>query len=128
MVRLWDTRNSKSPLKEISNHTHWVWNVAFNKFHDQLLLSCSSDAQVNLHSVVSVSSAPVRVFSPSSEEENEAPPEITDGLIAAYEQHEESVYSVAWSPADPWIFASVSFDGRLVVNFVPQDHKYKIIM
>ena len=51
-----------------------------------------------------------------------------DGLVKVYEQHEESVYSLAWSPADPWIFASVSYDGRLVVNTVPQDHKYKIIM
>lgn len=51
-----------------------------------------------------------------------------DGLVKTYEQHEDSVYNAAWSPSDPWIFASVSFDGRFVVNFVPQEHKYKIIM
>lgn len=34
-----------------------VWSVAFNKFHDQLLLSSGSDTLVNLHNVVSVSSA-----------------------------------------------------------------------
>lgn len=129
MIRIWDTRNSKAPLKELSDHTHWVWNVAFNKYHDQLLLSSSSDAQVNLQSVVSVSSAPLRVFSPSSDEDNEDTEEVTvDGLVSAFEQHEDSVYSVAWSPSDPWIFASVSFDGRVVVNQVPADHKFKILM
>ena len=54
--------------------------------------------------------------------------EITDGLITAFEQHEESVYSVQWSPSDPWVFASLSFDGRVVINQVPQDYKYKLIM
>lgn len=34
-----------------------IWSVAFNKFHDQLLLSSSSDNLVNLQSVVSISSA-----------------------------------------------------------------------
>lgn len=30
------------------------------------------------------------------------------------DQHEESVYKVAWSPADAWIYCSLSYDGRLV--------------
>lgn len=129
MVRIWDTRQTKAPIMEISDHSHWIWCVQLNKFHDQLLLTCSSDAQVNLQSVVSVSSNPVRVFSPTTSSEEESDSEATeDGLIKAFEQHEESVYRVAWSPADPWIFASVSYDGRFVVNTVPQEHKYKIIM
>ncbi|TPX54443.1 hypothetical protein SeMB42_g00262 [Synchytrium endobioticum] len=32
----------------------------------------------------------------------------TDGVVATYDQHEDSVYSVAWSSGDPWIFASLS--------------------
>jgi EARP and GARP complex-interacting protein 1 len=121
MVRIWDSRNVKKPLMEMSDHTHWVWSVQFNKFHDQLLLSCSSDSQVNLQSVVSISSVPV------VESDGDTPRPV-DGLISSFDQHEDSVYCVAWSPSDPWIFASVSFDGRIVVNFVPQDHKYKIIL
>lgn len=128
MARIWDTRNSKIPVKEISDHSHWLWGVQFNKFHDQLLLTCSSDAQVNLQSVVSLSSASLRIFSPTMSDEEADPTEApVDGLVAAFEQHEESVYSTSWSPADPWIFASVSFDGRFVVNQVPQEHKYKIL-
>ena len=51
-----------------------------------------------------------------------------DGVVATFDQHEDSVYQVAWSAGDPWIFASLSFDGRVLVNFVPREHKYKIIL
>lgn len=32
-----------------------MWSVAYNKFHDQLMLTSSSDCQVNLQSIVSIS-------------------------------------------------------------------------
>ncbi|KAJ3296795.1 Protein tssc1 [Borealophlyctis nickersoniae] len=124
-IRFWDVRNCDKPLKEISDHTHWVWSVRFNRFHDQLLLSSSSDCQVNLQSIISISSAPLSDDTSDSESENSPPGSTSDdeyggkpvdGLVAAYDQHEESVYSVAWSNGDPWIFASLSYDGRVVVN------------
>ena len=34
-----------------------MWNAKFNHYHDQLLISSSSDCQVNLQSAVSVSSS-----------------------------------------------------------------------
>jgi WD40 repeat protein len=123
-IRIWDTRTSQC-LKELSDHSHWIWTVEFNKFHDQLLISCSSDCQVNLQSVISTSSAHVT----RDEDVNEASPErkIEDGLVGIYDMHEDSVYSIAWSNGDPWIFASLSFDGVVSVNLVPQDHKYAIM-
>lgn len=51
-----------------------------------------------------------------------------DGIIATYEEHEDSVYAVDWSAADPWVFASLSYDGRLVINRVPRAEKYKILL
>ncbi|KAI8915129.1 WD40-repeat-containing domain protein [Entophlyctis helioformis] len=145
-IRIWDMRNSQTPLKEISDHTHWVWAVAFNRSHDQLILSSAQTAQVNLHSAVSVSSAHFgdnlrnnrdlrkpataaeAAASQSDEEGGDYRSKTTDGLVASFDQHEEAVYAVAWSPADPWIFASLSYDGRVVVNLVPRDHKYKMIL
>ena len=41
---------------------------------------------------------------------------LEDGVIKTFEDHEESVYAAAWSAADPWTFASISYDGRMVVN------------
>jgi hypothetical protein len=43
-----------------------------------------------------------------------------DYLIKSYDVHEESVYSVAWGcyEASPYVFASLSYDGRVVINQV----------
>ena len=52
-----------------------------------------------------------------------------DTLITRFDEaHEESVYSVAWSVAEAWTFASLSCDGRMVVNTVPSTEKYKILL
>lgn len=34
----------------------------------------------------------------------------------------------AWSWTDPWLFASLSYDGRFVVNRVPNQTKYKVLL
>ncbi|GAB5593424.1 hypothetical protein Unana1_08324 [Umbelopsis nana] len=129
---IWDTRNLKSPLMEMVNHTHWVRSVAYNMVHDQLILSSSSDTLVNLHSAVSVSSASYMAQSLDTDDESvssmDQPRELpTDGFLKAYDQHEDSVYSVAWSHSDIWIFASLSYDGRVVINRVPTSEKFKIL-
>nr|CAG8497676.1 3436_t:CDS:10 [Entrophospora candida] len=40
----------------------------------------------------------------------------SDGLVRTYDQHEDSVYAVSWSSCDPWVFCSLSYDGRAVIN------------
>lgn len=66
---------------------------------------------------------PSRVLVPCRSQE---PPQ--DSVIATYEEHEDSVYAVDWSSADPWLFASLSYDGRLVINRVPRALKYHILL
>ena len=51
----------------------------------------------------------------------------TDGLVHTYDQHEDSVYQVAWSLADTWTFASISYAGRVVISQVPTKEKFKIL-
>ncbi|KAJ1959919.1 Protein tssc1 [Dipsacomyces acuminosporus] len=51
-----------------------------------------------------------------------------DGLVMQFDDHETSVYAAHWSASDPWIFASLSFGGRLVINAVPREEKYKILL
>lgn len=43
-------------------------------------------------------------------------------------EHEDSVYAAEWASGDPWIFASLSYDGRFVMNRVPRDVKYSILL
>ena len=62
--------------------------------------------------------------------------EISNNVVCAtskgsdqpYEEHEDSLHAVDWSCADPWVFASLSYDGRLVINRVPRAEKYKILL
>lgn len=51
----------------------------------------------------------------------------TDDVLAKYEEHEDSVYAVTWSTADAWVFASLSYDGRFVINHVPSQEKLAIL-
>lgn len=120
-----------------------IWNVSFNAFHDQLILSASSDTQVNLQNLSSISSSNFdgreeAILESLKKENGEESQETSaddliqskteDGLVAAYDPHEDSVYALAWSGADPWTFAALSFDGIVSVNTVPAEHKYKIIL
>ncbi|ORX51811.1 WD40 repeat-like protein [Piromyces finnis] len=153
-VKLWDIRLPKEPLKIISDHSHWVWNVKFNHYHDQLLITSSSDCQVNLQSAVSVSSSAKFLEEKSIiitdeksdfDDKTSMDDSITynkyeqelfytgtgsshpvDGIVSTYDQHEDSVYAITWSNSDPWIFGSLSYDGRFVINIVPSEEKYKI--
>ncbi|XP_058988757.1 EARP and GARP complex-interacting protein 1 isoform X4 [Mustela lutreola] len=135
-VKFWDTRNVAEPVKTLEQHSHWVWNVRYNHSHDQLVLTGSSDSRVILSNMVSISSEPfghlVDDDDLSDQEErrpegkSQEPPQ--DSVIATYEEHEDSVYAVDWSSADPWLFASLSYDGRLVINRVPRALKYHILL
>lgn len=77
---------------------------------------------VNLWRVASCSS------SPWIGAENDTNDDPTDIKVRAVDQHEDSVYAVTWSATDAWIYASLSFDGRVVVNHVPSTEKYKILL
>uniref|UniRef100_G1NTK5 EARP and GARP complex-interacting protein 1 n=1 Tax=Myotis lucifugus TaxID=59463 RepID=G1NTK5_MYOLU len=123
-VKFWDTRNVTEPVRSLEEHSHWVWNVRYNHSHDQLVLTGSSDSRVILSNMVSISSEPFGHLVDDDdlsdqeerrpEDKSQEPPQ--DGVIATYEEHEDSVYAVDWSSADPWLFASLSYDGRLVIN------------
>ncbi len=51
-----------------------------------------------------------------------------DERVQSYDEHEDSVYSVAWGGGEGWLFASLSYDGRVLVHAVPNATKYKILL
>lgn len=129
VVKFWDIRNNSKPLLTRFDHSHWVWSVRFNASYDQLVLSCSSDQRVILSNVPSVASQPIGSVQEDDDEVKEKNNgAIEDGILHTYEDHEESVYAAEWSSADFWTFASISFDGRFVINKVPKSFKYKQFM
>lgn len=126
-IKIWDSRMNKEPVFARNDHQHWVWSVRFNTFHDQLILSSSSDCKVLLTSAASVSSE--AESSPSLEimHTEDKKRVLHDGLLQTFE-HEDSIYAAEWSNVDAWIFASLSYDGRLIINNVPKQFKYQIIL
>jgi WD40 repeat protein len=98
-LRFWDLRQLRAPLKA---------------------LSCGTDSAVCLWRASSVASAPLGAEAVTDT--------AADGLIRRFEDHEDSVYGCCWSAADAWVFASVSYDGKFVVNRVPGDEKYRILL
>jgi EARP and GARP complex-interacting protein 1 len=53
---------------------------------------------------------------------------LQDSQVSMYDEHEDSCYTVAWSTADPWVFASASYDGRVAINQVPRNIKYRCML
>ena len=124
MLKFWDLRKPSAALHSIKAHAHWPTAALYNRFHDQLVLSAGTDYQVKLWRAAAISSAP-----PAPEEPEAEPSEAdADGLVKAFDDHEQSVFSAAWSAADAWIFASLSLDGKAVINHVPPAEKYKILL
>lgn len=55
-MKFWDIRSPSEPVLSCMEHSHWVWSIRINRFHDQLVLSSSSDSRVILCSIASISS------------------------------------------------------------------------
>ncbi|GAV63457.1 WD40 domain-containing protein [Cephalotus follicularis] len=109
---MWDIRMSKAPIQEFPGHTHWTWAVSCNPEYDGLILSAGTDSTVNLWLAAKSSRDEL------SESLVESPIRWVDPLLNSYSDYEDSVYGLAWSSREPWIFASLSYDGRVVVESV----------
>lgn len=158
--KLWDVRKTNEPVISMLNHSHWVWSVRYNLYHDQLILTCSSDCRVVLSRVSSFASQPFGHLLDTDDTMNESTlnedeeltnevstnkneliitdnltestsfsqKKLDDAVVSVFSEHEDSVYAAEWSNADPWIFASLSYDGRLAINRVSQTEKYNLLI
>ncbi|XP_053617987.1 EARP and GARP complex-interacting protein 1 isoform X2 [Plodia interpunctella] len=122
-LNIWDYRNGREPIFSRTDHSHWVWSVRYNTYHEQLLLTGSSDGRALLTAADSI----CRDRSDRSDR-SDSDTRLEDGVLQSYEQHEDSVYCAEWSAAEPWTFASLSYDARLVLSRVPRHFKYKILL
>lgn len=129
-LKIWDCRNIKEPVFVRTDHSHWIWSVRFNTFHDQLILTSSSDCKTILTCAGSVSSdvGSGGGAGGGGDDDDGNKERLPDGLLQTFEQHEDSVYCVEWSSADPWIFASLSYDGRMILSKVPKQYKFQILL
>ncbi|XP_036818751.1 EARP-interacting protein homolog isoform X3 [Oncorhynchus mykiss] len=123
-IRGWDLR-TMSQIYCIENaHGQLVRDLDFNPNKQYYLASCGDDCKVKFWDVRNINE-PVKSLEEHSHWSKEP---LQDSIISTYEEHEDSVYAVEWSSADPWLFASLSYDGRLVINRVPRALKYHILL
>lgn len=92
--------------------------------HDALAASGSGDSKVALYHVPEVAALDTSKGADISRVKSPVPLQRQETL----EEHSDSVYGIEWSLADPWIFASLSYDGHVVVNKVPRNLKYKVLV
>lgn len=109
-IHIWDLRMLNIPVIELPGHAHWTWAVKCNPEYEGLILSSGTDSAVNLW-----------FASPKSDDstsESLESPTSKGPLLNTYSDYEDSVYGLTWSSQQPWIFASLSYDGRVVVESV----------
>eukprot|EP01123_Difflugia_compressa_P005365 TRINITY_DN1706_c0_g1_i1.p1 TRINITY_DN1706_c0_g1~~TRINITY_DN1706_c0_g1_i1.p1 ORF type:complete len:230 (+),score=28.33 TRINITY_DN1706_c0_g1_i1:94-690(+) len=127
-IKFWDRRKTDKSLKVLSKHSHWVWKVLYHPVYDVLLLSASSDKTISLWNVRSLAHKQPVISHRGNV------PKRPDKLIKSYQGHDDSIYSAAWAPCNPeyldhrrmwdWtIFASLSYDGRVMFNRVPDPER-----
>ncbi|KAL4144220.1 hypothetical protein PRNP1_013359 [Phytophthora ramorum] len=129
-LKFWDLRYARKPVLALGAHSHWVWSTCYHPQHDQLVLTGGSDATLALWRVSSISSSPlVELDERDLMDETAGGAAVADTLIRRVEEHEDAVYAARWAAGgDAWMFASVSYDGRLAINHVPSTEKYKILL
>ena len=98
-------------------HSHWISALRYNPFHDQLVVTVGTDCVASLWRWSTVSSAPL--VDDSSE---------TANVCVVRHEHGESCYAAAWGAADAWIYLTVGYDGKVVLQHVPSKEKYKILL
>jgi len=144
LLKFWDLRAARHPLLVArGGHSHWATTVNYNPFHDQLVLSSGTDSVVNLWRVSTISSAPLLALDGGPDagggvdadgihndnnngsvgSETSAP----NVRVGRYE-HGDSVYGATWAASDAWIYLSLGYDGKVVLNHVPSKEKYKILL
>lgn len=151
-AKFWDLRQTQEPALNIRSHTHWIWSIRYNPFHDQLVLTAGSDARSVLMRAQSISSEPISNIQdedegredrsgedlsngsnqsgdgnePDDMQGDKSESKFDDGVVEIYEEHDDSIYSAEWG-SDPWIFASLGFESRLIINKVPKAEKFNIL-
>ncbi|XP_027904416.1 WD repeat-containing protein DWA2 isoform X1 [Vigna unguiculata] len=111
-IHIWDLRKPKLPIQELPGHTHWTWTVKCNPEYDGMILSSGTDSTVNLW-LTSTNHDEL-----TTERLVDSSARWVDPLLNSYSDYEDSIYGLTWSSREPWIFASLSYDGRVVVESV----------
>jgi len=149
VAKIWDLRQARHPLLTArGGHSHWISMLQYNPFHDQLVVTAGTDGVTNLWRLSTVSSAPLVLggggggghhhhhhhantgggAAASSSSTGGASDTAAPNVRVARHEGTESCYAAAWGAADAWIYLTVAYDGKVVLQHVPSKEKYKILL
>ncbi|KPA73297.1 hypothetical protein ABB37_09999 [Leptomonas pyrrhocoris] len=103
----YNTSCSVATIRALKAHEHTIHGCLFNPFHDELVLSCSSDETLKLWDM---------------EQDGEAK------CLRHLADYGDSVVALCWSSTSPWVFAGLSYNGKLLVDTVPNEKKMSILL
>lgn len=98
---------SIAPLDRFKVHEHSVQRASFNPFHDELVLTSSADQTVKLWELNKNGSSV---------------------CIKQLSDFGDTVIDTCWSSNGPWVFAALSFNGKVLVDNVPSEKKMSILL
>ena len=80
----------------------------------------------------SVSSAPLLELGDEEidpDTQRRAEPKLApDSAIRSHDDHDDTVVAAAWSSHSAWVYASLSYPGKVVVCQVPSAEKYRVLL
>jgi len=101
-------------------------------------VSGGADSRVNLWRIPSVSSAPLLELDEGDAsldgDSTEGNSKMTEPRLAAdqavrvHTDHCDSVTGLAWSVKNAWVYASLSYSGRVAISTVPSAEKYRVLL
>lgn len=142
LAKIWDLRQAKHPLLTArGGHSHWISQLQYNPFHDQLVVTAGTDGVTNLWRLSTVSSAPLVLGGGGGHHQHHgggggasstgggaSSDAAAPNVRVARHEGTESCYAAAWGAADAWIYLTVAYDGKVVLQHVPSKEKYKILL
>ena len=99
-VKLWDLRNLKSCLHELTGHTKEVYQVHWAPFNETILGSCGADRRVHVWDISRIGEEQ------TPEDAEDGPPE----LLFIHGGHTSKVSDFSFNARDEWAVMSVSED------------------
>jgi WD40 repeat protein len=112
-LRCWDARVGTAAA-EFRASSHWVTRAIPSNSHEQLILTTGTDSKVRVFNS--------EVFAFQKEGK------LGDGAIIRSIRHDDSVYCATWATNNPWVFASVSYKGQVMISQLPSEVVDSILM
>ncbi|KAL9312504.1 hypothetical protein ACSQ67_017956 [Phaseolus vulgaris] len=114
-LQFWDVRTMKKTISVECSH---VCSVDYHPQKQHILVTAEHESGIHIwdsggtDSTVNLWLASTNHDELTVERQVDSSARWVDPLLNSYSDYEDSIYGLTWSSREPWIFASLSYDGR----------------